>query len=390
MCATSSSQKARGTTVFFSSHIIPDVETICDRVAILVEGKLRAVGEVRDLLAQEADAYELTFVGALTGPPRTPRWPPASGSDAWWVRVSSESATGLIRELADAGRPLVSLSPVRSTPGGVPPPPLRAAGGRHEGGRGHRAQHLPRGAARPRALPVSSGSPWSLLVGTKLLGLLTVGDEGKVIKDLGLAGIQFFSMLIAVMMSVLLISREVDSRMVFNILAKPVARWQFLLGKYLGLMATVAGQPGADDGAVPALTSCSTRRARPRAAVRRCHDACRDGAPDRLCDAVRGAHRPMLGTVFTLAVFVIGHVVEDIWLLTRHVDSRPVRPLVAALYAVLPNLERFNFKTEAVHDLGSPPARWPHLIYGPPTPLWCWCWPAPASAPRTWCDDGAS
>jgi len=61
--------------------------------------------------------------------------------------------------------------------------------------------------------------------------------------------------------------------------------------------------------------------------------------------------RPMLGTVFTLAVFVIGHVVEDIWLLTQHVDSGLVRPLIVALYAVLPNLERFNFKTEVVHDL---------------------------------------
>jgi hypothetical protein len=62
--------------------------------------------------------------------------------------------------------------------------------------------------------------------------------------------------------------------------------------------------------------------------------------------------RPMLGSVFTLAVFVIGHVSEDIWLLTRHVHGGLVRPLVAAVYAVLPNLERFNFKTEVVHDLG--------------------------------------
>ncbi len=46
-------------------------------------------------------------------------------------------------------------------------------------------------------------------------------------------------MLIAVMMSVLLVSREIDSRTVYYILAKPVRRWQFLLGKYAGLLATV-------------------------------------------------------------------------------------------------------------------------------------------------------
>jgi len=73
-----------------------------------------------------------------------------------------------------------------------------------------------------------------LLASSKLFGLLTVGDEGKVIKDFGLAGIQLATMLIAVMMSVLLISREVDSRTVYNILAKPVRRWQFLIASTSG------------------------------------------------------------------------------------------------------------------------------------------------------------
>ena len=108
-------EKERGTTVFFSSHIIPDVETICDRVAILVDGKLRAIGEVRDLVAQEADAYELTFVGLDGSALSTPLLASHQGSDAWWVRVSSEHRDRLIRELADAGARLVALSPVRST-----------------------------------------------------------------------------------------------------------------------------------------------------------------------------------------------------------------------------------------------------------------------------------
>ena len=39
-----------GKTIFFSSHILPDVEMICDRIAILVKGQLRAVGVVQDLV----------------------------------------------------------------------------------------------------------------------------------------------------------------------------------------------------------------------------------------------------------------------------------------------------------------------------------------------------
>jgi ABC-2 type transport system ATP-binding protein len=108
-------EKERGTTVFFSSHIIPDVETICDRVAILVGGTVRAVGEVRELVVQEAEAYEVSFVCADPVALATPLLASHRGSDAWWARVASEHRDALIRELAAAGARLVALSPVRST-----------------------------------------------------------------------------------------------------------------------------------------------------------------------------------------------------------------------------------------------------------------------------------
>jgi ABC-2 type transport system ATP-binding protein len=106
-------EKERGTTVFFSSHIIPDVETICDRVAIVVDGTVRAVGEVRELVAREADAYEVSFAGGDVAKLRTPLLASHQGSDAWWVRVSGEHRDELILELTEAGARMVALSPVR-------------------------------------------------------------------------------------------------------------------------------------------------------------------------------------------------------------------------------------------------------------------------------------
>ena len=218
------------------------------------------------------------------------------------------------------------------------------------------ARNTFREALRDRILYLFLGFAVLVLLGSKLFGLLTVGDEGKVIKDLGLGGMQFFSMLIAVMMSVLLISREVDSRMVFNILAKPVARWQFVLGKYLGLMATVAANlalmtvmlvlvivlygAGLDAGVLLAAAMILVEMAVLAAFA--------------VLFAV--VTRPILGSVLTLAVYVIGHVSEDIWMLTRHLPRGAGRALVAAAYYVLPNLERFNFKAEAVHRVAVPAA----------------------------------
>lgn len=56
-------ERARGTTVLFCSHIIPDVEMLCDRVAVLVAGRLIKEGTVRDLLSQEVQTYELSVEG---------------------------------------------------------------------------------------------------------------------------------------------------------------------------------------------------------------------------------------------------------------------------------------------------------------------------------------
>jgi ABC-2 type transport system ATP-binding protein len=57
------SLKARGVTVFFSSHILPDVEAICDRVAILNRGKLQEVGALEEILKVRIEGHEVILGG---------------------------------------------------------------------------------------------------------------------------------------------------------------------------------------------------------------------------------------------------------------------------------------------------------------------------------------
>jgi ABC-2 type transport system ATP-binding protein len=56
-------QAERGTTVLFSSHILPDVEALCDRVAILLEGRLERVASVGDLIEGSAPVIEVRVEG---------------------------------------------------------------------------------------------------------------------------------------------------------------------------------------------------------------------------------------------------------------------------------------------------------------------------------------
>jgi ABC-2 type transport system ATP-binding protein len=106
---------AAGVTVFFSSHIIPDVEMICDRVAIIVDGTVRAIGAVSELVSAEAASYEATFVGTVPSDLQTPLEAHHVASGASWVRVATENRNSLILELGTRGAQVVSLNPVRAT-----------------------------------------------------------------------------------------------------------------------------------------------------------------------------------------------------------------------------------------------------------------------------------
>ncbi len=110
--------KVAGKTVFFSTHIISDVEALSDRVVILHKGKKMAEGSVDDLMGREIQFVELVFS------PRPPaEWLAAEGvspetvasqGDSVVVRAQGiEDANRLIDRLRKAGSSVVSCVPVK-------------------------------------------------------------------------------------------------------------------------------------------------------------------------------------------------------------------------------------------------------------------------------------
>jgi len=108
------SLKNDGKTVFFSSHILQDVEMICDRVAILRGGRLRSVGRLQEMVSKTVRWFEVSIRGAL--PADAPGEPLSRSGDEWLLRV--HDVVGLERLLAAArssGAQVVSVWPRRDT-----------------------------------------------------------------------------------------------------------------------------------------------------------------------------------------------------------------------------------------------------------------------------------
>jgi ABC-2 type transport system ATP-binding protein len=111
------SLKSRGVTVFFSSHILPDVEALCDRVAILNRGSLIEAGALHDILKVKISGHEIILSrvnpGLCDAVRRTSETVAETG-DRLQVRASTPDQLRSILSLAlSEGADLISINPVR-------------------------------------------------------------------------------------------------------------------------------------------------------------------------------------------------------------------------------------------------------------------------------------
>lgn len=187
-----------------------------------------------------------------------------------------------------------------------------------------------------------------------VLGKLTIGDPMKIIKDFGLGSISIGGTLIAIFVGIGMVYKEVEKRTIYIILSKPLARWQFLMGKYLGISMTIFVEVAVMTVLLFGLCFVYEKT-----------------MPWSLLTAIVSIYieilvilafavffsafsSPFLSGMFTLAIFVIGHFTQDLRLLAKASEDTGLKALADGVYYILPNLERLNYKTRVVHDLTIP------------------------------------
>ena len=231
----------RGCTVFFSSHVLSDAEALCSRVAIVAAGRLvaeglavRAARVPRPRLGaracsglRETALERVRRLGRVVEATAHRRRPLRAAVDAVDARPSRWSPSSWRH-----GAQLVSLNPLRDTLEDLVRPPawplhLRIAGWRRA--TSMRAISLVavnvfRESVRDKVLYNLVAFAVLLIAASFLIGQLTAGQDIKIIKDLGLAAISLFGLLIAVFIGIGLVWKEVEKRSIYSVLSKPVRR----------------------------------------------------------------------------------------------------------------------------------------------------------------------
>lgn len=212
-----------------------------------------------------------------------------------------------------------------------------------------------------------------LFLGLDLLAMILIpqvaaATEDKILKDLGLAAIAVMGLVVAIFVGTSLINKEIEKRTVFVLLAKPVSRSEFLIGKHLGLTGVIAvllalmtliyggllalyGIPFPLDSTLIAIGFMLLELSLIVAVA-----------------VLFGVFTSsLLATLLTLAVYLMGHLSQDLVELGKLSENPRLQQIIDGLYLILPDLSRIDLKNQAVYGMAliPPPAELAlNLLYG--------------------------
>jgi ABC-type transport system involved in multi-copper enzyme maturation permease subunit len=191
-----------------------------------------------------------------------------------------------------------------------------------------------------------------MILVSRAIGYVSFGGESKVMTDIGLTAIWMFSGMISIFIGTGLIYKEIDKRTIYTILSKPTERWQFLAGKYLGLLLTTTVNLLILSTAFLAylwLMNAPVTGALLQALFLTLIEMT---VVTAVAIFFSSASTPILSAIFTTIVFFAGQLTKwivDLGSVGTVKASVPwLQDVMYGIYLVLPNLHNFNIRKEAV------------------------------------------
>ena len=198
-----------------------------------------------------------------------------------------------------------------------------------------------------------------MMAAALLVGQISIGIEDAVIVTLGLSAISMIGLLIAVFIGVALVSKEMDKRTLYALLAKPVRRWEFLLGKFGGLVLTLAVNTAAMAlGLLAAMlyVKHSLQGSDAVVFVAVYFILLKLALIVALALLFSCFTTPLLAILFTVGLYIVGLYVQELRDMPLELMSPAMSSFTKWLSYLLPNFENFNVMAMAAHGRAVPGA----------------------------------
>lgn len=195
-----------------------------------------------------------------------------------------------------------------------------------------------------------------LLIGLSvLLADLSITEHHKVIADMGLAAINLIGVIIAIFVGISLVNKEIERRTIYTIMARPISRTLFIMGKYFGLALTLSVNM-AVMLAVFLLTlwlyHVPIERSLFQAVQLMFVEILIVTAIALFFSTFTSS---TLSAIFTLGLYVIGHLTADLRSMVANSEGGVGKAVVDLLYYLCPNLEMLNIKGQAAVGVSMAP-----------------------------------
>jgi ABC-type transport system involved in multi-copper enzyme maturation permease subunit len=192
-----------------------------------------------------------------------------------------------------------------------------------------------------------------LLVATApLFGQISIGLDRLILINVGLSAMSLFGIVIAILIGIGLVSKEIDKKTLYTILSRPVRRWEFIAGKYFGLVMTLVANAclmAAGFYLALLVTAHGVQRADARLLVAIYFIILQFCIMTAITLLFSSFSTPIFSAIFAFALFVIGTFAEDLrnFAVLSH---GPTKWLVTAAAYMVPNFSALNVISQVAHD----------------------------------------
>lgn len=211
-----------------------------------------------------------------------------------------------------------------------------------------------REARRNRVTVVVAAFALGMLVFAGLLTNLSISTFDRVLTDVGLGAMSLTLVLLAVFLSSGMLSREIERRTLFLIVSKPVSRTVFLLSRFAGNMLTLAvlmAMMAALFFGMVALYGTAVTHAQVVAIVMLWFELLVLSSIGFLMSSFSSQ---MVSATVTIGSYFAGHLSGDIYKMSDKPDVGLLGTVCKAVYYLLPNLEKVNYRIQATYDIPTP------------------------------------